>query len=127
MAYIKINQDVFNISDRIKEIDSDYFIVYNTKLKKYEVHNSSQNMNSYCLTCPYESLDCRLLEKTMQTRIINFDKIINEIEQNNKKIEQDEKNEMKDKSSIMLKEIYKYASMGSKEFDEKGAYKNNWL
>ena len=127
MAYIKINQDVFNISDRIKEIDSDYFIVYNTKLKKYEVHNSSQNMNSYCLTCPYNSLDKRLLDYTQKTRIVNFDKIIKEIDENNLKIEKEVEDERVDRSKIMLNEIYKYANVGSKEFDAKNAYKNKWI
>ena len=43
---IKIESDVFNIINRIKEIDDGYFIMYNTNSKKFEVHNE-KNLNSY--------------------------------------------------------------------------------
>ena len=84
-------------------------------------------MNSYCLTCPYKTLDKRLLDYTQKTRIANFKKIVSEIEENNLKIEKEVENERIDRSSILLKEIYKYANMGSKEFDNKSAYKNKWI
>ena len=127
MALIKIEQDVFNIVNRIKDIDNGYYIVFNTKSKKFEVHNSSQVMSSYCLTCPYDSLDQRLLEYAQKTRIVNIDKILEEIDETNIKIEKEIDDERVDKSKIMLKEIYKYADMGSKEFDDKNAYKNKWI
>ena len=126
MALIMIDSDVFDITKRIKDVDKDYYIVFNTKYKKFEVHNSSQNMNSYCLTCPYESLDKRLLDYTLKTRIVNIDKILKEIDENNLKIEKEVESKREDKSKIMLKEIYKYANMGSKEFDG-NAYKNKWI
>jgi len=127
MALIKIEHDVFNIVNRIKDIDNDYYIVFNTRSKKFEVHNSSQVMNSYCLTCPYDSLDQRLLKYAQKTRIVNIDKILEEIDETNTKIEKEIDDERVDKSKIMLKEIYKYADMGSKEFDDKNAYKNKWI
>ena len=45
---IKLIYDVYNISKRIKEIDKDYYIVYDTSKNKFEVHNSSQIGGSYC-------------------------------------------------------------------------------
>lgn len=127
MNLIRIDSDVFDISKRIKEIDKDYYIVYNLRNGKYEVHNSSQNLNSYSLTCPYNTLDKRLLDYTLKTSIRNSEKIFYEIDNHNKKIEKDIDEKRKDESGIVLKEIYKYANFGSKDFDENNAYKNKWL
>ena len=59
---IKILNDVYNISKRIKYIDKDYYIVYDTSKHKFEVHNSNQSGGSYCLTLPYKELDERSLK-----------------------------------------------------------------
>jgi len=56
-----IKKDMFNISERIKQIDKNYFIVFNCKTNKWEVHNKMQQGSSYCLTCPYNCLDSRLI------------------------------------------------------------------
>ena len=58
---IKIDDDVFDITKRIKEIDDGYFVVYNTLKNSFELHNNYQE-NTYCLTCPYECLDERVLD-----------------------------------------------------------------
>ena len=34
---IKIESDVFDIVDRIKEIDDGYFIIYDTQKNKFEI------------------------------------------------------------------------------------------
>jgi hypothetical protein len=47
---IKISGDVYDISKRIKNIDRDYYVVYDTSKQKFEIHNSSQIDSSYCLT-----------------------------------------------------------------------------
>ena len=81
---IKISNDVYNIAKRIKEIDKFYYIVFNTSNNKFEVHNSNQNGGSFCLTLPYTFLDERTLNLVNQTRVENIERILNEIENENK-------------------------------------------
>ncbi len=81
---IKIFTDVYDISNRIKNIDKNYYILFNTSTKKFEVHNSSQKDNSYCLTIPYNFLDERTLNLVNETRVENIERILNEIENENK-------------------------------------------
>ena len=81
---IKIDYDVYNISKRLKEIDRNYFIVYNTSKKNFEIHSSSQISNSYCLTLPFKNLDVRALKHVHTTKVKNIDKILNQIETENK-------------------------------------------
>ena len=88
---IKIINDVYNISKRIKDIDKDYYIVYNTSKNNFEIHNSKQIGNSYCLTLPYSKLDARALMYVQKTKVKNIDEILNNIETENKLKEKEDK------------------------------------
>ncbi len=81
---IKINSDVYGIAKRIKYIDKDYYILYNTSTRVFELHNSSQRDSTYCLTLPYDTLDFRVLVYTFESRSTNIDKIVEKIENDNK-------------------------------------------
>ena len=83
--YIEIEDDVFYIRQRLKEIDKSYIILYNLTRKCYEVHSSEQK-DSYCFTIPYDFLDDRTIDYAIKTRSENRDKIIKEIEKNNEDV-----------------------------------------
>ena len=80
-----IQSDTFYISQRIKEIDESYYIVYNFEKEKFEIHSSSQKGSTYCLTVPYNVLDERTLDLVRKTQSCNVDKIIEEIDKENEK------------------------------------------
>ena len=121
---IKILEDTHDITRRLREIDKDYFIVYNTDRKCYEVHNYSQK-NTFCLSIPYGSLDARTISLTLKTRREFLDKILAEIDKNNEKLEKDAKKEILDKTSWKLKEMFDFASRNEAEnFDD--AYITKW-
>ena len=88
---IEIRNDVYFILDRIKEIDNGYKIFYNLAKKHFEIHNSKQKGDSYCLTVPFKVLDERTVNLVRKSRVENADEIFREIdkqnENNNKKIE----------------------------------------
>ena len=81
---IRIDHDVYNISKRIKEIDKNYYIVFDTSRSKFEIHNSSQIGSSYCLTLPFNELDERVINHVYQTQSANIDIILEKIENENK-------------------------------------------
>ena len=85
---IKIENDVYFISQRLKEIDSSYLVYYNTISKNYEVHSKDQIKNSYCFRVPFDVLDERTIIHAKRTRIENRDRIIAEIERENLLLEQ---------------------------------------
>lgn len=87
MNYQIIKNDIFNIAKRLKSIDKKYFIVFNSDRNKYEVHYSRAK-NTYELTIPYDKLDARTIDFVLKTRIQNKQKIFEEIENSNKKLEQ---------------------------------------
>lgn len=85
---IKIENDVFFITQRLKVVDKSYEIYYNLATKSYEVHSNEQVKNSYCFRVPYDCLDERTIFYAKKTRSENRDKIIAEIEKDNLLLEQ---------------------------------------
>ena len=71
----------------IKQIDNDYFVVYDTKLKIFQLHCLNQPQNTFCLTL-FDCLDERSIIKTLKTRKQNQDLLWEEIDKNNAKLEQ---------------------------------------
>lgn len=78
-----IDSDTYFINERLKEIDKDYFVAFNLKNSKYEVHVKNQRGGSYAFTIPYEELDERTVSLALKTRVENRDKIMKEIEREN--------------------------------------------
>ena len=77
---IKITHDVYDIANRIKDIDRWYYIVFNTSKGDFEVHNSKQVDTTYCVTLPYKTLDERALNYVYHTRVDNIENILEDID-----------------------------------------------
>ena len=84
---IELKNDALFISQRLKEIDQSYYLVFNTISNKYEVHSSMQMGYTYCLTCPNPALDERLVELTKKTRRENLSELLKEVDKENEKLE----------------------------------------
>ncbi len=83
---IEINGDVCDICRRIKEVDENYYIVYNCKLNRFELHDRSIK-DSFACVLPFDQLDQRSIEHARRTRVENLQKLIKELEESNKIIE----------------------------------------
>lgn len=81
-----IDSDTFYISQRLKEIDETYFLVYNFTKQKFEVHSSAQK-DTYCLTVPYKVLDERTIDYVQKTNSANLDRLIKEMDEENEKLQ----------------------------------------
>ena len=99
---IKIETDNYFISQRIKEIDINYFLMFNTKTKKFEVHNKRQAGNTFCVGLPFITLDERSLDYIQKTRIENIDNLIKEMDKENEKIENNQNKKIKEKIKEVL-------------------------
>ncbi|MGN1213218.1 MAG: hypothetical protein ACI4TZ_04165 [Christensenellales bacterium] len=88
-----IKNDLFNIVNRLKSIDKKYFIVYNCKKHKYEVHYRRAK-NTYELTVPYDKLDARTISLVQKTKIENQRQFLESIERENQILQQKNKNEI---------------------------------
>ena len=111
---IKIESDVYDIVDRIKEIDEGYFIIYNTKSRCFELHNYNQ-ADTYCLRIPYDCIDERVIDLIYNSLSSNIDVIIENIDNNNELIEKKNMESIRDVSDYKVREVYKFANNSSKE------------
>ncbi len=93
--FFKIDSDVFDITNRLKEIDKDYFIQFNLSKKKFELHHATQPFTTYCLTFPFEQLDERCVNLALKTRWQNREQLFKEMELENEKIEKEKVNTFK--------------------------------
>ena len=90
---IKINNDLFDIAWRIKEIDPRYEIYFETESQKFTVWAEGKRQ----LTLPFENLDERTLVYTSKTRVENMEEVIREIDSGNDKREKDRLIRVQDK------------------------------
>lgn len=91
---IEIKNDLFDIANRLKQIDKDYFVLFNTNKKVFELHAKNQAYNSYCLTFPFDVLDERAITLTLKTRVQNKEKLIKEMEEQNQELKKQEEQKL---------------------------------
>lgn len=102
---ILIENDLFGIGDRLKAIDPAYFVVYNRGRGRFEVHNSRQRRrDTLALAVPYRSLDARTVSLTLKTRRENIEKLVAEMELNNKRLEESSDKRVLDNARGRLEE-----------------------
>lgn len=125
---IYIDSNNYDIPERIKEIEPHYFVMFNPRQQKFEIHNTNQLHSTYCLTVPFNELDSRTLDEVRRTRIENAKKLMAEIEAHNQKLELDRLKAAQDKVAWKANEIYKYgkAHESVDKLDD-GAYKTRWV
>jgi len=83
---INIECDLFDIVNRVKEIDDNYYIVFNKNKEKFEVHYRGQ-MPTFCLTVPYDFLDARTVNLVLKTKVENSKKLFEEIDNHNSNLQ----------------------------------------
>ncbi len=81
-----ITHDLYDIADRIKEIDEDYFIVRDYRTGKFQIHNSRQKGGTLALVLPFDRLDYRTIVSVRRTRAERKNKLLEEMERDNRKL-----------------------------------------
>lgn len=67
--YELVENDLYNIAERIRRIDPSYFIVWNKRNGRYEVHSTDNIGSTFCFLVPYDRLDVRTLQYCRETRV----------------------------------------------------------
>lgn len=82
---ILIKNDVFNIFKRIKQINNNYFIIFNKLKNKYEIHDNF----GIVFSLPFNVLDERCLTYVRKMLKSSNEDILKDIELTNQKIEKE--------------------------------------
>ena len=86
---IEIVNDLYDISARLRSVNGNYRLFYNTELKRYEVRNGGAS-GVLEFVVPFGELDARTVEYAMYSRVENADEIFGEIEKHNVSLEKAE-------------------------------------
>ena len=124
MALVKIENDAFNVAQRIKAINSGYYLVYNTGAHRYEVHNAKQHGSTFCITCD-DGINEKVIFKLRKTKIENMQKLLDEIEKSNFDYEQELKRVEMDKAEFKAREMFDYATH-HEDCDFANSYTTRW-
>lgn len=122
---IKIESDVFDIVERIKSIDENYVLMYDTDTRNLEVHNLAQ-LNSYCFCVKNSQISSEIIEEIFMSNIVFIDKIIDDIDNNNLKIEKEANDKVKTITEYCAREIYNFCNSSTKNLNYNDAFKSVW-
>lgn len=90
---IKIERDLYDIADRLKELDPDYGVVYDDELHRFEL----TKRGVFNAVIPYKNLDERTIEFAFYTRFENAEQVIKDIDRHNEELEKNRLKAMQDK------------------------------
>ena len=105
---VLIEDNIYDIPQRLKEYDASFFVVFNFMNDKYEVHSKDNLFGTYCLTVPYKELDERTLWLVIKNDTKNkgareFERELNE---HNRKVEERKETETKNWIEDVAKETH---------------------
>lgn len=92
---IAVTGDVLNITGRLKEIDPDYFVMFNRVTQHFEVHVRGGENTLGC-EIPYDALDARTLVYVREHHSSRMAAILNEMRREERMAERARQAEMQD-------------------------------
>ncbi len=99
---VRIKEDLFDISSRLKDVEREYFVLYDTKKKVYEIHNTMQKGNSFCFLVG-RRLDYYAIQKAHKTSIKWLKSTLKNIDNHNNRLEERANKEISYKIRTNLK------------------------
>lgn len=86
----EVKSNVYDIPDRVKEIDPSFFIVRNAKMQRFELHSTeNKDGTTFCLVIPFKELDSRAIDHIRKHDVLTRGRaIFDEMEEHNRKVEQ---------------------------------------
>lgn len=101
---IPIYNDVLDIAKRIYEYDDTFFVAYNSRTKQFEVHNVEQPFNTYCISVGKKLTNDALVDLWKADVRMQGNRILQEIDEHNAKLEKQKEKEHSDLIKDFAKE-----------------------
>ena len=102
---VVIENDLFGIAARLREIDDGYFVVYDKAKHCFEVHNRLQRGDTFALRVPYPSLDARTVALVRRTRAERAEELLRETERENERLSKRTEREALERAAEKISEV----------------------
>ena len=123
-----IHTNVYNIPQRLREIDPNYFVVRNHKTHQFEVHHKDQVGSTLALNIQFDELDDRAVQLARSTQPRYAQNIFREMDRNNEKLENDILTDAMDVAEQKTKEMFRYvAPKGTVDTAPDDAYSTRFI
>lgn len=105
---IPVTDNVYDIPVRLKALNRDFFVMFNTLRQKYEIHCASQIGDTLACTLPYDELDARAITHARKYAAARLEEIAREVDAYNEKLLADAERNMLDKANYKMRETFNY-------------------
>ena len=123
---IEIKNDLFNISNRIKRVDENYFICFNKVLKQFEVHHKKQPDTTFCFVAG-KTLNVSVLNKAIKTSVKFYLKNLKSMEEVNLKLNKKSEQNIKEKNMHMFKSLINYSLKNIRQPNFENCFTTKWV
>ena len=97
---MRIENDVYDIAARLKEIDERYQLYRNPELHRFEIHADG----ALQIAVPFDRLDARTLDLALETRKENADKLLSKLERDNMRLIEARERDARDRAAAIIEE-----------------------
>lgn len=111
---LPVTSHTLDIPVRLKEVNRDFFVMFNTKLQKYEIHCASQPESTLACVLPFDALDNRAVQYARQYSRERTENLAREIEEYNERLEKKQQADMLDEAGYKCREAFNYLRNNSK-------------
>jgi hypothetical protein len=111
---LPVLNNVYDIPVRLKEVNRDFFVMFNTRKQKFEVHCASQPFDTLACVLPFDELDARAIQYVREFSRERTEHLAEEIDRYNEELDRREQEAMIDKASYKCREAFNYLKNNSK-------------
>ena len=111
---IPVVNHALDIPVRLEELNRAFFVMFNVRTQKYEVHCADQPFETLACTLPYDELDARAIEYVREHSVERLETIIREIDEHNERLVQKEQEAVIDKANYKMREAFNYLKNNSR-------------
>lgn len=124
---VYVEDNVTNIPRRLQEeVDPNFFIMFNPKTQKFEIHRRGRNDYTLELNLPFEELDSRAIDYVLNSRDIK--RAREEMEEHNAKLDESNRKRTEHIQSCKTRDLFDYCNHHSdKETLDENAYKTRFM
>lgn len=112
--HVPVVSHTMDIPVRLKELNGAFFVMFNVRTQKYEVHCADQPFDTLACVLPFGQLDARTIQYVREHSSKRLETIAREIEEHNEKLVRRAEAEMLDKANYKMKETFNYLKNNSK-------------
>lgn len=112
--HVPVTSHAMDIPVRLKELNGAFFVMFNVRTQKYEVHCADQPFETLACVLPFDQLDARAIRYVREHSARRLEEVAREIEEHNEKLVKRAETEMLDKANYKMKETFNYLKNNSK-------------